>query len=106
MAKVFGSEWEFKDSSFGPLLPYIEDDQITDINFNGTDVWVEHLTKGIYKTDVQLTQEFVNQFSTTSWKQKRTSCEFPSSITVLRIPAIPSPSVRRRRLCGSMTRKC
>ena len=64
MAKVFGSEWEFKDSSFGPLLPYIEDDQITDINFNGTDVWVEHLTKGIYKTDVQLTQEFVNQFST------------------------------------------
>ena len=64
MAKVFGSEWEFKDSSFGPLLPYIEDEQITDINFNGTDVWVEHLTKGIYKTDVQLTPEFVNQFST------------------------------------------
>lgn len=64
MAKVLGSDWAFEDSNFGPLLPYINDEQITDVNYNGTDVWVEHLTKGIYKVDVNLTTEFVNQFST------------------------------------------
>lgn len=56
--------WQFKDENFGPLLPYVQDNMITDINYNGTDVWVEHLLKGIYKADVKLTDEFVMHFST------------------------------------------
>lgn len=52
-----------KPESFGVLLPYIQDPEITDINFNGTDVWVEHLAKGIYRIPVTLTEEFVNHFS-------------------------------------------
>ncbi len=56
-------EWDFKDENFGELLPYIQDDMITDINYNGSDVWVEHLQKGIYKAPVQLSPEFVSQFS-------------------------------------------
>jgi len=63
MPKVLGEAWDFKDERFGPLLPYIKDDLITDINYNGTDVWVEHLSKGVYKLDLELTLEFVNQFS-------------------------------------------
>jgi pilus assembly protein CpaF len=55
--------WDFKDAYFGALLPFVQDENITDINYNGTDVWVEHLQKGIYKTDVQLSEEFVVQFS-------------------------------------------
>ncbi len=56
-------KWSLDRESFGPLLPYVEDKDITDINFNGTDVWVEHLKKGIYKVPVNLTEEFVGQFS-------------------------------------------
>lgn len=31
---------------FGPLTPFIEDDEITDINFNGIDLWLDHLVRG------------------------------------------------------------
>ena len=55
--------WEFKDENFGPLLPFIQDPDVTDINFNGTDVWIEHLRKGVQKTDIKLSDDFVNQFS-------------------------------------------
>ena len=63
MPKILGEAWDFKDEKFGPLLPYIKDEMITDINYNGTDVWVEHLSKGVYKLDLELSDEFVNQFS-------------------------------------------
>lgn len=62
MSKIMGAAWDFDDENFGPLLPYVNDDQITDINYNGTDVWVEHLLKGVYKLDLELTREFVNRF--------------------------------------------
>lgn len=61
--KISREAWNLKNESFGPLLPYVLDEDITDINFNGKDVWVEHLKRGIYKVPVQLTEEFVNQFS-------------------------------------------
>ena len=61
--KVSREAWNLKAESFGPLLPYVIDPDITDINFNGTDVWVEHLKRGIYKVPVQLPAEFVSQFS-------------------------------------------
>lgn len=61
--KISREAWNLKEESFGPLLPYVQDDSITDINFNGTDVWVEHLKLGIYKIPVTLTKEFVSQFS-------------------------------------------
>lgn len=61
--KVAKDAWNLKEESFGPLLRYVMDDEITDINYNGADVWVEHLKRGIYKVPVQLSEEFVNQFS-------------------------------------------
>lgn len=61
--KVSRNAWNLKEESFGPLLPYVLDKDITDINFNGRDVWVEHLKLGIYKAPVQLTNEFAGQFS-------------------------------------------
>lgn len=47
---------------FGELLPYLEDDAITDINYNGRDVWVDHIYQGRYKIDVELTEDFINTF--------------------------------------------
>lgn len=58
-----GSKFEFRDEHFGPLAPFINDDNVTDINFNGTDVWIDDLTKGRYKCNIILTPEFVNQFT-------------------------------------------
>lgn len=57
------NKFEFKDEQFGPLLPFIQDENVTDINFNGTDVWIDDLTRGRYKTNINLTPEFVNQFT-------------------------------------------
>lgn len=62
--KISKDKWTLKDEHFGPLLDYIQDDNVTDINFNGTDVWVDDLTRGRYKSDVILTPQFINQFST------------------------------------------
>ena len=39
--KISKDIWNFKEENFGPLLPYIKDSNITDINYNGTNVWVE-----------------------------------------------------------------
>ncbi|CUX20679.1 ATPase, T2SS/T4P/T4SS family [Clostridium sp. C105KSO13] len=61
--RVSRESWNLKEDSFGPLLPYVLDTDITDINFNGTDVWVEHLKRGIYKVPIKLSKEFVSQFS-------------------------------------------
>lgn len=63
LMKISKDAWDFTDENFGPLLPYIKDPMITDINYNGRDVWVEHLEKGSYKLDLMLEKDFVNQFS-------------------------------------------
>ena len=31
---------------FGLLKPWIEDDMVTDINYNGRQCWIDHLKKG------------------------------------------------------------
>ena len=59
---------EFKidneETFFGPLLPYIRDDDITDINWNGTQLWLDNLKKGRYLEDsVKLDSKFVKTFT-------------------------------------------
>ena len=39
------------DFDFGVLTPYIEDDYITDINYNGDHLWIDHLQKGRYQIE-------------------------------------------------------
>lgn len=52
------------DEAFGPLLPYIEDEDITDINWNGEGLWLDNLKKGRYLAEgVSLENKFVNNFS-------------------------------------------
>ncbi len=63
MMKVSQEAWNLKEEHFGLLLPYVKDKEVTDINYNGRDVWVEYLKYGIYKAPVKLTPEFVTQFS-------------------------------------------
>lgn len=51
------------NENFGPLLPFIEDINVTDINWNGKQLWIDDVNKGRYLSDVELTREFVDVFS-------------------------------------------
>ena len=53
------------DVNFGPLLPYIKDDNVTDINWNGEELWIDDLTRGRYCAyDVHLDELFLSNFTT------------------------------------------
>lgn len=53
------------DENFGPLLPYIKDDNVTDINWNGEELWIDDLTRGRYcANDVHLDGLFLSNFTT------------------------------------------
>lgn len=58
------AELYLEDEVFGDLLPYIRDEQITDINYNGSALWVDHLTRGRYCVpSYQADSSFLNRFS-------------------------------------------
>lgn len=52
-----------QERAFGPLLPFINDPNVTDINWNGKQLWIDDVVRGRYLSDVVLTPEFVNVFS-------------------------------------------
>jgi pilus assembly protein CpaF len=57
-----GANMLVKKENYGVLLPFIEDDNVTDINWNGEALWIDDLTKGRYRSDVVLDDAFVEQF--------------------------------------------
>lgn len=56
--KIEDDEKLFKD-----LYPYIIDDNVTDIKWNGRNLWIDDLTKGRYLSDIQLSDEFLEIFT-------------------------------------------
>ena len=43
---------EFKQVDFGPLLEYLNDDDVTDVSYsNGGQVWLKTLSKGVYRVE-------------------------------------------------------
>lgn len=62
--KITRERWKFKDEYYGPLLEFVKDENVTDINYNGKDVWIDDLTVGRYKADVVLSHDFLEHFST------------------------------------------
>lgn len=52
-----------KRENYGELLPYIDDINVTDINWNGMHLWIDDLNRGRYKSDIQLSKEFVDSFA-------------------------------------------
>lgn len=54
---------KFHNEYFGLLQPYVEEENVTDINYDGTYVWIDDLQKGKYRLEQGLTTMFVNQFS-------------------------------------------
>lgn len=50
------------DSDFGPLLPYVSNPEITDVDYNGQDLWVTDVYNRKVKAKETLTQMFVERF--------------------------------------------
>lgn len=48
---------------FGPLYPLIQNDRITDINWNGRQLWIDHLDRGRYCSNMILETAFIRQFT-------------------------------------------
>lgn len=56
--------WELSPAHFGPLWKYIKDDEITDIDFNGKDLWITNTTNERIKIlSHGVTKEFIDKFS-------------------------------------------
>ncbi len=55
--------WELTETEFGPFYPYIQDKNITDIDFNGKTLWVTDLKKGRYQAKAEVPEEFVERFT-------------------------------------------
>ncbi len=47
----------YGENFFEGLTEYIKDTDVTDINCNGRDVWINHIHKGRYKADINYTEE-------------------------------------------------
>lgn len=54
---------EIPNDKFGPILQYIEDPNVTDINWNGSELWIDDLEKGRYMSDIVLDKSFIAKFS-------------------------------------------
>lgn len=58
--------WDIKPEDFGPLWPYVNDDDVSDVslNYEGKELWVTHLEKGKYRVDNHgCDAEFVRKFT-------------------------------------------
>lgn len=72
---------KLSDDTFGPLLPYVQNNNITDIRWDGNNLWIDDLTKGKVRTDLKLEQKFINKF--TQRVADSTNASFNASSPVL-----------------------
>lgn len=54
---------KLREEDFGVFLPFIQDKSVTDIDYNGKDLWITDLKKGRYRTDTEVSQEFIEKFT-------------------------------------------
>lgn len=56
-------DWELTEEEFGPLYSFIQDKNVTDIDYNGKTLWIADLRRGRYQAQISLTEEFVERFT-------------------------------------------
>lgn len=58
------TEWELAPAHFGPLWEYVADDEVTDIDFNGKDLWITNTAnERVCVKEHGVTKEFIEKFS-------------------------------------------
>ncbi|MFP3156276.1 CpaF/VirB11 family protein [Lachnospiraceae bacterium ZAX-1] len=55
-------EWSIQPQDYGVLSAYVFMETVTDIDFNGKDIWISSLSRGRYCAQEQLSTFFVEQF--------------------------------------------
>ena len=60
---TFKDKYLLTKEDYGPLLVYIEDEFVTDVNWNGSKLWIDHLNEGRFMAEESLSKEFVIRFS-------------------------------------------
>jgi len=73
--------WALSEKSFGPLWPYIQDDSVTDVDWDTRALWIKYTDGTIRKADVYLTDEDVFNFASLVANQESKS--FNGTNTVL-----------------------
>ena len=54
---------ELTEEEFGPFYPFIQDKNVTDIDYNGKTLWVADLKRGRFRADVRVGEEFIERFT-------------------------------------------
>lgn len=54
---------KLREEDFGVLFPFIKDRNVTDIDYNGTSLWITDLRKGRYRVDTEISKEFIEKFT-------------------------------------------
>ena len=57
--------WQFSADHFGPFLPFLIDENVTDVCWNGTSLWIDDVTIGRYEVEdvSDFTENFIEQFA-------------------------------------------
>lgn len=58
----FQKKYLLKRQDYGVLYPYVIEENVTDINWNGKQLWIDHVEKGRYMAPDVLTEDFVERF--------------------------------------------
>jgi pilus assembly protein CpaF len=60
--KIDETHWQMQPQDYGVMEPYVFRDDITDVDYNGKELWVSSLSKGRYCVKAVPTVDFVEQF--------------------------------------------
>ena len=56
-------DWELTEEEFGPFYSFIQDKNVTDIDYNGKTLWIADLQRGRYQADAVVREEFIERFT-------------------------------------------
>lgn len=56
-------DWELQEKDFGVFLPYVQRKEVTDIDYNGKELWITDLDLGRYCAKEQVSEEFIEEFT-------------------------------------------
>lgn len=56
-------KFQLTAEQFGVFWKYIRQAEVTDIDYNGSDLWISDLVKGHYKAEEEITEQFLEQFT-------------------------------------------
>ena len=59
----FQKDYLLKRQDYGVLYPYVMEEPVTDIQWNGRQLWIDDLEKGRYMAPEILSESFANRFS-------------------------------------------